>query len=732
MVPGEVVYESDVMNVVLPVLLFLALFVVPGYLAVSVAGGRSGPRTDPLVSLFIALLASVLLTTGLTHALAAVGLFSITALLALVGLVSLPLIVAVVCRRLRILPAWPDATGWLLFALLAGLAFVYFPPAEYVFGDADEGIYANAAIQVNECGSLWFEDALLASLPPDQRICHIPYYVKGFYFGDVRERNPVVPHGFHFFTAYLAALATVGGVSLALAGPGLLALLSVWASYLLASRLAGRWAGLAVAFLLGVNPLMVWFSRITFTEIMCQTLLISSGALLAVGWPELRHARRGVSLLALVVAGLALGAVHQVKIDFFPLPLVVMIFAFLPGIRGVREVRYFLAAYAAFFAVAVVFWITTHSVYFHGQMRDLAAVLFGREHRRTEASLAASYVILASYLVGLVVAGFLLRRFMTALGRWPWGRILAITAIVVSGAALVLAVLPAVVFPPRPSAPPSMLTSLPACGPAVPGLALEFRHGLQGLVLYTTLPGLVVGLVGIFLLFRRRDARPVFPLLILALGQLAFILVANITMDRGANYHFHGFRRHLSVTLPVLLLASVVPWFWPVPRPWRRLTRLVGVGLVLLIGIHSVCLAWPHMLRRPWQNIRATVERLARAAPPDAVWFVAADDRLARRWQVPLRFLANQQTFLVGRHVTRYAKEFFALLENLARQGKPPILLVGRSRATWVAAIEAAMGREGARAVDVEEVTVKETRCHVPDAEDFVSWKYTLYVYRKE
>jgi hypothetical protein len=41
MVPGEVVYESDVMNVVLPVLLFLALFVVPGYLAVSVAGGRS-------------------------------------------------------------------------------------------------------------------------------------------------------------------------------------------------------------------------------------------------------------------------------------------------------------------------------------------------------------------------------------------------------------------------------------------------------------------------------------------------------------------------------------------------------------------------------------------------------------------------------------------------------------------------------------------------------------------
>ncbi|MBN2492308.1 MAG: hypothetical protein JXQ29_15785 [Planctomycetes bacterium] len=717
------------MTVLFSAVLLLVLFVVPGHLAVVVARGRRGPRGDAVASLFVAVLFSVLLTTGISHGLAAAGWFSAPALLALVSLVSLALVAVVIRRRLRVPPGRPDGAGWLLLGLGVALAFVYFPPAEYVFGDADEGIYANAAVQVNACGGLWFEDELLAGLPPDQRDCHIPFYLKGFYFGDLRARNPVVPHGFHFYTAFLAALVAVGGVSLGLAGPGLLTLLSVWAIYLLASRLAGRWVGLAVALLLGLSPLVVWFARITVAEVLCQTLLLGGGALLVVGWPSgPRTSPRGLSLLALVVAGLSLGAVHQVKIDFFLLPVAVMIFALLPGVREARGMPGFLAAYVASFALAVFFWFTTHSVYFHAQMRDLAAVVLGWAHRRTEASATVSGVMGAAYLGGLIGAGLLLRRFRTALGRWPWGRILAATAVLACAGALVLAVLPPVAFE-SPAEPLAEFAFPYHPEPVGPGRALEFRHGLQGLVSYVTLPGLLAGLGGVFLLLGRRDARPAFVLLALAVAQLAFILVANITIDRGSTYHFHGFRRHLSVTLPVLLLAATVPWFLPVSRPWRPWTRWAGVGLILVLGVHSIRIAWPHLLQRPWQNVRATLEQLARAAPPGAVWFASADDPLARRWQVPLRFLAGRRTFLVSRQFTGSTAVFDELLGNLARQGRAPVLLVGRSRAPWVAAVVAAVGREHARAVAVEEITVDEPPSHIPKAEDFVPWTYTLWVY---
>ena len=76
--------------------------------------------------------------------------------------------------------------GWRRVALVALSLWVFPPPAEYIVGGKDPGVYMNAGVQIAQRGSLVIDDELVASLPAETRGLFfprhrdLPYYSNRF------------------------------------------------------------------------------------------------------------------------------------------------------------------------------------------------------------------------------------------------------------------------------------------------------------------------------------------------------------------------------------------------------------------------------------------------------------------------------------------------------------------------------------------------------------------------
>ena len=115
---------------------------------------------------------SVLVTTSASHALAVLGAFTFGRLFLWVGLFSALLAALGGLHRGRFVRFTLDGR-WVSqlapCALLGVFAAVYLPPCQYLWGDADEGVYAAASVGIVKTGGLWFQDDLLARLPQKMR-----------------------------------------------------------------------------------------------------------------------------------------------------------------------------------------------------------------------------------------------------------------------------------------------------------------------------------------------------------------------------------------------------------------------------------------------------------------------------------------------------------------------------------------------------------------------------------
>src|SRR5262249_25242140 len=147
---------------------------------------------------FWGVLLSVALSSIIALGLAAAGVYRFNRLLWIEGAVS-AMTVLVVGRRLRyevpaapftwtaLLPLGLLVTGFCLFSLA--------PPAEYVIGGKDPGVYMNEGIQIAQRGTLVIEDQLVRALPapyqslffltPDDPMYHITRFM-GFFLLDPR------------------------------------------------------------------------------------------------------------------------------------------------------------------------------------------------------------------------------------------------------------------------------------------------------------------------------------------------------------------------------------------------------------------------------------------------------------------------------------------------------------------------------------------------------------------
>jgi len=236
-------------------------------------------------------------------------------------------LIAIACRgRLRYGRDEAPGATWsacLPLLLVALGLWLYFPPAEYVIGGKDPGVYLNEGIQIAQRGRLIVRDPVVAAVPePLRNLFFVDYTASdvgysalrfmGFFVKDLDDGR-VVGQFPHLFPATVAIGYGLNGLSGARQAVGFWAIAGLLAVYFLGRRLFGRAAGLAAAGLLAINVAEVWFARYPNSELTMQALLLA--AVLAFGY-ALEGSRRFFGALAAVLLGLLLFLRYEVVLAF--------------------------------------------------------------------------------------------------------------------------------------------------------------------------------------------------------------------------------------------------------------------------------------------------------------------------------------------------------------------------------------------------------------------------------
>lgn len=228
---------------------------------------------------------AVILSIGwssvVAFALAWAGRYTIGRLLVVNAALSLA-ILAAYRWRLRLTGAPRPTLTALVPLALVGLAwFLSFPPAEYVVGGKDPGVYVNQGIQIGQRGSLTMYDEVAASVPAGTRELFFPdhgrdaYYstrFMGFFLLDP-ESGRVTGQFPQLYPLWIGIGYGLHGLTGGLLVLGCASILGVLGYFFLAARLIGSTAAAAGAAFLALSVIQVWFARYPNAEMFAQALV---------------------------------------------------------------------------------------------------------------------------------------------------------------------------------------------------------------------------------------------------------------------------------------------------------------------------------------------------------------------------------------------------------------------------------------------------------------------------
>ena len=335
------------MTLLLGVLLIPFLFYVPGYI-----WGRLVQRyADTLARQYEYVLFSSLITSWLAFTLAEFGWLSMPLLVLLVAVVcALGLLLG---RRFTPVPhpvtSMPPRWELFIYAgVLLLFALIVSRPFETVLGGRDAGVYPNTGYAIARTGAIVQYEASVADIGRNlsasdptvqaaaqqaysnflgvqgrQRFIATRFTQPGFFINDGEVVNGrVVPQYFHLYAVWIAVWTLLFGLHGGLVATGFLGLLAVWSIALVVrlmlSGRRGTIAGIIALLMIALNPLQIWFSRYTTSEILAQMLLWAGLAM----WvqfmnltPDQRRGRLGLWYGGLT--GAAIGQLILTRIDFF-------------------------------------------------------------------------------------------------------------------------------------------------------------------------------------------------------------------------------------------------------------------------------------------------------------------------------------------------------------------------------------------------------------------------------
>jgi len=255
--------------------------------------------------------------------------------------------------------------------LAAAVLYAAFPHDSFFVG-RDQATYANQALHIARSGELTLPWPVTITDPQLRAdVGNGSYSATGIYVKATHlqvQFSPVLP-------LWLAmAFSALGIVGL----QGFNAVLAVLAGAVffgVASRLTSRRVALAATALFTLNPLQIWVSRITLSEILAQYLVLS-GVLLML-------AARGCNRVRLwVLGGTVLGASVLVRIDGFVLAPLVVAFAWAAAsvhrdatLRNRRASAGGVLGVLGALALGVPFYLLTTETYTLVQAKKLLPIL---------------------------------------------------------------------------------------------------------------------------------------------------------------------------------------------------------------------------------------------------------------------------------------------------------------------------------------------------------------------
>ncbi|MGE0449441.1 MAG: hypothetical protein AB7Q29_07650 [Vicinamibacterales bacterium] len=539
----------------------LLLGFVPGAVILRIPTARVSARAGLPAEerAFWSIALSVLLSTMAALALATANRYTFSRVLWIDATVVVAVLL-VFRSRLRfgaaaVPPTWSMAVPLLL---LAGSAYVFsvVPPAEYVMGGKDPGVYVNAGIRIAQRGGIVVQDQSVQTLPAVfrdlffARTTEAGYYSSrfmGFFLLDPTPGTVVAqfPAG---FSSWVALAYGLNGLSGARYVPVFCAVFGVVAVYMAGVRLLGRAAAAAGAGLLALNVAQLWYARYPSAEILLQPLVFAG---------VLAYSR----------------AVHDDMPFFAPVAALLFTLGALTHITGI----FVMLAIAAGAAVDVA--------------------LYGYRIR------SAFWLLLA---LGTVVALVFLWRYIPPYFNVPAEFIASLNGPQVAGIAGLAAVglftllASRRLAPDRRFLPVTAALTLAVCGLAAYAyfvrtpagrLAPHDANSLRDFAAFYVTPiGVTAALAGfVFIVWTRRQAST-FAILVAAFSVVFFYKIRIIPE------HFWAARRFLAVILPGMLLFVGAAAFAPVPASaagiWRRFDtararmwrRLAGVALIAILA----------------------------------------------------------------------------------------------------------------------------------------------------
>ncbi len=485
----------------------------------------------------------------------------------------------------------PGLTALISVGLVALGIWRFFPPAEYIIGGKDPGVYMNEGIQIAQRGSLVIRDETIAAVPAFARDLFFPshrnstYYstrFMGFFIKDP-EAGTVVGQFPHLYPASIAIAYGLDGLTGARRAAGVWAILGLLAVYFAGRRLLGWPAATAASFLLAISVVQVWFARYPNAEVVMQALLFA--ALLA----SARAMVDGDDFFA-PVAGSLLGLLLFLRFDA------------VLGIAGVLA----------------------------GAAVGLAA---GRRLRWTFwPPLLVASVLCAIYLVGPMRAYLDYPLvFLSNFRWWQYGAI--VLALAGTGAAGVATLRSPALSKPIVRVLP---TALAVVVVALAAYALLLRHPGGKLTdydayslrmyasYYVTVAGLIAAIVGYVLVTRGLFWRD--PALLLTITGFAIFFFYRL---RIVPVHFWTARRFLPMVLPATLLLAAAAALTGV-RGRGAITRVIrapiGIAFLALLAVNYARAAGPILNHVEYAGIIPKLEQIASQIGSDDLLVVESRD----------------------------------------------------------------------------------------------------------
>ncbi len=289
-------------------ILALAAFVFfQGWVALpSIGGGKSS--LDSMERLFLIFALGTGICSLLAFILVSMSSFSLVRFLTFAAMVDMALLI-LATRRPRVSCCFCKINAVTLLVVIIIGAILFSPPWRIVFGWSDVGVYASLAAHINREGGVSVDSRAAAAVSEENRelLFHREtkrtsgefYFENQFFVVDDFESGTLRPWFYLLWPSLMAVFASFLGFSHMFWTVTVVSVLAFWGFFLFSRRmLKQRWAIFA-SLLMALNPLTLYFSRYTTSEMMNMMLFLAGAlCLLAYTHSEDPSERKVMALLS--------------------------------------------------------------------------------------------------------------------------------------------------------------------------------------------------------------------------------------------------------------------------------------------------------------------------------------------------------------------------------------------------------------------------------------------------